>query len=343
MTREPGRYPAVTPTFALTFDTELIWGSFDHMSPARFEAAYPDVRGTVREILAMLDAFEVRPTWAVVGHLFLSSCERGPDGQAHPDLPRARQSWRSGDWLRDDPCTDRARDPLWYGEDILDMIQASRVAQEIGSHSFAHALYGDPEMTREVVDAELDLCAQLAAARGIELRSFVFPRNSEGHHEALAAHGYRAFRGADPTRFRQLPRGLRRPVHLSSHAAGTTPPVSRPTELLPGLWNIPGSMLFLHRSGVRRAVMRGARMRKARAGLDAALQSGGVFHLWTHPFNLASDRVWLLGVLEGILRMAVAMRDEGVLAIDSMDGIAGRMAEARQSAGVPEARAVGAS
>lgn len=310
------------PTFALTFDTELIWGSFDHTSPARFEARYPDIRGTIRDILSLLASYEVRATWAVVGHLFLRHCERGPGDRAHADLVQPRQGWRPGDWYDADPCTDLSRDPLWYGEDVLDMIQTCAVPQEIGCHSFAHALYGDPALSREAVDAELDLCVRLAAARGLELRSFVFPRNSEGHHEALASHGFRAFRGADPTLFRHLPRGQRRTAHLASHAIGTPPPVSRPTERLPGLWNIPGSMLFLHRTGVRRVVGRVARIRKAQAGLEAAERQGAVFHLWTHPFNIASDRAWLLGVLDDILRRAVRMRDEGRIAIESMDSIA---------------------
>jgi hypothetical protein len=115
-------------------------------------------------------------------------------------------------------------------------------------------LYADPDLTREAVDAELELCLRLAAARGIELRSFVFPRNAEGHHEALRAHGFRAFRGADPTGWAGLPRPLARPAHLASHILGTPPPVSRPTERLPGLWDIPGSMLFLH--SARRACAR---------------------------------------------------------------------------------------
>lgn len=326
MRTELGADPAAVPTFALTFDTELIWGSFDHTSPVRFEALYPDIRGTIREVLALLEAHGVSATWAVVGHLFLSHCERGPDGHAHPELPHPRQSWRPGDWFDMDPCTDRTHDPLWYGDDVLDTIQAARVPQEIGCHSFSHALYGDPALTRAAVDADLETCVRLAAARGIRLRSFVFPRNSEGHHEALAAHGFRAFRGADPTSFRRLPRPLRRPVHLGSHALGTAPPVSRPTEALPGLWNIPGSMLFLHRTGARRAVVRAARLRKARAGLELAERRGGVFHLWTHPFNIASDRGWLLDVLDSILRRAVRMRDEGRIVIEPMGDIADRMA-----------------
>ena len=38
-----------------------------------------------------------------------------------------------------------------------------------------------------------------------ELRSFVFPRNVDSHHELLGAQGFTACRGADPTWYRSLP------------------------------------------------------------------------------------------------------------------------------------------
>ena len=78
----------MTGTFALTFDTELIWGSFDTLTPERFVQRYPDVRRIIDRTLPMLERYEVAATWAVVGHLFLRSCVRGASGLAHPELVR---------------------------------------------------------------------------------------------------------------------------------------------------------------------------------------------------------------------------------------------------------------
>jgi peptidoglycan/xylan/chitin deacetylase (PgdA/CDA1 family) len=314
------------PTFALTFDTELMWGSFDRMSPEAFSRRYPDVRGTIDAVLRLLDQFEVTATWAVVGHLFLQACQRDGSRLAHPELSaRPYQSWRPGDWYAGDPCTDRRRDPLWYGDDILDALQATRTPQEIGCHSFSHALYGDSAMTREMVDADLEACIALAAARGIELRSFAFPRNVEAHYEALQAHGFRAYRGVEPTRRAALSGPLGRALRLAADLAALPPPVSQPQERLPGLWNIPASMLLIPRTGLRRVVPAESRIRKARAGLRRVTEVGGVFHLWTHPFNLASDRRSLIAVLEVIVREAVQARDRGELAIEPMAAIAEKM------------------
>jgi peptidoglycan/xylan/chitin deacetylase (PgdA/CDA1 family) len=316
----------VTPTFALTFDTELIWGSFDHTPPDVFARRYPDVRRTIASVIRLLDRYEVSATWAIVGHLFLNECRRDSTGLAHPELTvRPRQRWRPGDWYDADPCTDRSRDPLWYADDILDALQAMRTPQEIGCHSFSHALYGDPAVTREAINADLEACVSVAAARGITLRSFVFPRNSEGHHDALRAHGFRAYRGADPTWHAGLWAPLGQAGHLIDQIAGFPPPVSQPHERLPGLWNIPGSGLLIHRTGVRGLVPLASRIRKAEIGLRRAQATGGIYHLWTHPFNLASDRRFMVAALEAILQRAVEARDAGNIVIEPMGAIADRM------------------
>ena len=314
-------------TFALSLDTELIWGVFQQYSPARFEAAYPDVRGSIRAILTLLERFEIPATWAVVGHLFLERCERDTAGVAHPDILHPRQSGRSEDWYRRDPCTDVVRDHLWYGPDVLDMIQGARVEQEIGSHSFAHPHYGDPELTREAAAADLDACLAAASARGIALRSFVFPGNIEGHHDLLRDRGFRAYRGTGPEedRVRAMPSPLRRPARLAMQILGLPPLVGRPTEKLPGLWNIPASTLLMTRTGLRRLSSRQARLRRVRTGIAAAQQAGGVFHLWTHPWNLADDPAYHLALLEGILEFVASERHAGRLRVETMGTMAVRL------------------
>ncbi|HTJ76037.1 MAG TPA: hypothetical protein VL337_11815 [Acidimicrobiales bacterium] len=316
---------ALRPTFVISLDTELVWGSFDIVSPATFAAWYPDMRTVIRGILDALVEVEMAATWAVVGHLFLPSCSPGPDGAAHPEHPRPHLSWHPGDWFGDDPCTDRARDPLWYGDDIVDMLLAAPVAQEVGSHSFAHIPYGDPGCTADVVEADLTACAKLAAQRGLTLRSFVFPRNSEGHHAALAEHGFAAYRGVDRTWFEAFPGQISRAARLVDQAVPLAPPVSAPTETLPGLWNIPGSMLLIGRRGARRVVPVPATVAKAKAGMARAVREGKVFHLWFHPFNLAADRERSLAMLRAILGEAARLRDSGVLDVRTMGDLATAM------------------
>ena len=316
-------------TFVLSLDTELIWGTFRMWSPAQFEAKYPNVRVTISNILRLLERYEVSATWAVVGHLFLERCERDAAGVAHPDLVHPSQSFCHEDWYSRDPCGDSAGDHLWYGPDILDMIQGASVSQEIGSHSFGHPLYGDTEFSREAAAADLDACLAVARLRGIELRSFVYPGNSVAFQELLRERGFRAFRGIGPEegRIRSLPARLQRPARLATQVLGTKPQVGRPTEELPGLWDIPASMLLLTRTGLRRLSTRHARLRKARAGIATARRQGSVFHLWTHPWNFADDPGFHLDVLDEILEGVARDRDAGLLRVETMGSMAARLSE----------------
>jgi peptidoglycan/xylan/chitin deacetylase (PgdA/CDA1 family) len=306
------------PTFVLSLDEELFWGSFDHTPAPRFDLENPDIRGAVRALLDLLDEFAIPATWAVVGHLFLGSCTRDSDGRAHPDLERPHYRWYPRDWFDHDPCTDRARDPLWYGDDMIDMIASRGIEHEIGCHSFSHLIYGDPGCSAAAAASDLRACLDSARARGLTLRSFVFPRNVEGHHELLREFGFVSFRGDDPTWFRTLPGPARRAGHFVDQAAALAPPVSHPYERLPGLWNLPGSMVLLNRRGARRGIPFAARAHKIQAGLTRAVRERALFHLWFHSQNLCHDRAGLLGVLRSAFAEAARLRDRGMLDIRTM-------------------------
>ena len=234
----------------------------------------------------------------------------------------------SRDWLGADPCTDITSDPLWYGDDLVDLIRASRVPQEIGSHSFSHLIFGDPGCSALAAETDVAACVRAADERGIELRSFVFPRNAEGHHEVLRDHGFGAFRGEDPTWFGGLRGPVKRAAHLVDQALGIAPPVSTPAEVLPGLWNVPGSMLLLHRAGVRRLIPFRSRVAKARRGMRRAVATGRVFHLWTHPENLVGDRAGMFAALRAILEDVAALRERGAIRVMTMGQVVREIAAA---------------
>ena len=315
-------HKTMRPTFVLSLDKELVWGSFDHTSAEEWGRQNPDPRGVVAELLRLFDEYRIPATWAVVGHLFLRSCTRGPDGRAHPELLRPSYEWYPRDWLGVDPCTDRARAPLFYGDDIVDSILAAKTPQEIGSHSFSHIVYGDPGCSADVARADVEACVRVARERNITLRSFVFPRNVEGHHAVLRDNGFAAYRGEEPIWYRTIGGRVKRGAHLIDQAAGLEPPVSLPHETLPGLWNVPGSMLFLHRGGVRRLIPLASRVKKARAGLARAVRENKVFHLWFHPFNMSQDREGMFAALRAILAEAASLRARGLLDICTMGDVA---------------------
>jgi hypothetical protein len=72
---------------------------------------------------------------------------------------------------------------------------------------------------------------------------------------------------------------------------------------------------------VRRYVPSAARIHKAKLGIQRAAEQDGVFHLWTHPFNLSTHREYMLGVLEGILRVAASARERDQIRIAPMKAV----------------------
>ena len=324
MTLPPG-------TFTLSLDFELIWGTLDTRGPDGFREACLIERDVVVErLLKLLDEFSVSATWCVLGHLFLSSCER-VNGKPHSEIVRPHHAWAAGDWFANDPCTDEHTDPLFYGRELVDRIRACPTRQEIGSHTFSHPILGDAGCSREAAASDLDACVRLAEAAGVELRSFAFPRNRVGHLDVLHEHGFTAFRGPERhwhARPRVPPR-VARLGHLADVLLARRPPVVEARETLPGLWNVSGSMIYFPAHGARRFIPISRRVRRAVKGLDRAATEGRIFHLWFHPTNLADETDAMFDGLRAILQRADRLRDDGRLRVGSMSEVVSGATSAR--------------
>jgi len=305
--------------FVLSLDVELCWGAID--KPAQLEKNkkyYEQARDCIDKILVLLEKYNIPATWAIVGHLFLQRCNPAKGGK-HSDIPRSTYPWYSKDWFEQSPCTDDKEAPLWYGQDIVRKVINCSVHQEIASHSFAHILYGDENTKRNTVRADLTNCVCEAGKFDIELKSFVFPRNTAGYVDELNNFGFTAYRGIEPVWYRSFPKGLRKVCHMIDQLMSLCPPVSLP-EYDQGLYNIPGSMLYLPMNGFRKLIPVEFRINKAKKGIRKAIENKRIFHLWFHPFNIATNQEKLLYGLEEIFMEVQSSRDNGELETKNMKG-----------------------
>jgi peptidoglycan/xylan/chitin deacetylase (PgdA/CDA1 family) len=306
----------------LSIDTELAWGGAHARDdpPAR---GYEGERAAVDGILDVLARHGIPATWAVVGHLFLEDCERA-GGVAHPEVVRPDYPWLAGDWFDVDPCSSRDRAPDWYGRDVVAAIRACPVPQEVGSHSFAHAMAGEPGCSREAFESDLDACRALAEADGVSLRSFVYPRNAVGHVEALAPRGFACYRGRPRPPFAGRPAAARRVLRLVDRVRPLAGSAAAPERHPAGVWNVPQTYLLA-------PVERRARLpvalwaRAPRARLRQAARERSLFHLWFHPYNVTADPDRALGVLDRICAEAARLRDAGGLDLLTMGDLAARL------------------
>lgn len=306
-------------TVVVSVDAELGWGYRDVSPPPTW---LDRARDGWHRLVALCDEFEVPATWAVVGHLFLDSC----DGihEDHPLSPEAfaheRQVWAS-------------RPDLRFGRGLVEAVRGARADHEIGCHTFAHVEFDDPRVDRSVARAELDRCVGLAADSGISLRSFVFPRNAVGHRDVLAEYGFTCYRGRRPG---TEDGSSRRPVQKA--IAGLTsvdaPPLVEPTVDEFGLVDVPASLYLFDLEGIPRQVVENLRgdyvVRAAQAGIDAVVGSGRVLHLWLHPNNVTSEHD--VRRLRAVFEYLAERRAETGLRVETMGRVADRVLSARDLA-----------
>ena len=311
--------------FVLSLDFELVWGSRDLMDQAVLGRSARVTREEVfPALLGQLTRHGMRATWATVGELFLE--RGGPEIQEHLVAPQ--HAWLKRPWLEGIPSGDERSHPGFYGRSLIRRLLEAE--QEVGSHGFTHAILGDEGCSSEVARSELDASVRVARELGIELESFVFPRNQVGHLDQLAAHGFRCWRGADATWYAQrgVPRPAARAAHLADVARGKAAPTVMPWLDEFGMWCIPGSASFLPIEGVRGLIPISRRVQRAVDCVERAAVDRRIAHLWLHPINLASDPTRLLDMLGQVLDQVARLRDQGRIQVMSMAEVARHAAEA---------------
>lgn len=272
--------------FMFTLDTELAWGM---AGDRRWTKEFEGTRQVVADLLVLLDKYKISATWAFVGQLFLAGEDR-----------------------------------LRHAPEMLQLVRQCPTFQEIGSHSFSHPVMDDPNFKPDDMDAELSSCVLAAQDVGVELRSFVYPQNRVAHVDRLSQHGFTCYRGKDRNWYKGLPRLLNKAAHAIDEYLLIPPPVGLPVKR-DDVWEIPGGYFYPHRRSWARFLPISFRSRKAISGLHKAAEQRRIFHLWTHPFNLASDPKRLLQGLEKVFQEVARLRDQGQIEVMTMSQVTERM------------------
>ncbi|MHC3437787.1 polysaccharide deacetylase family protein [Natrialbaceae archaeon A-gly3] len=303
----------------ISLDAELAWGFHDLDEPpaSRVENA----RYAWGRLVELFDTYAVPATWAVVGHLMLD----GRDDHRQRQLAMADGGLSRGFDEEETPTE------WWYGDGLVEAIEDASVDHEIASHSFSHPIFEPDRLSRDAASAELESSVNVARERDFDLTSFVFPRNVVGYRDLLAEHGFTAYRGTRPPKWHD---GT--PVYaagkLASALARTSPPIVSPEVDEHGLVDVPASFyLFSLGNGdwpFVKPVCNDLLAGRARRGIDEAIDSNGVFHLWLHPNNLLYQADFDL--LEEVLVYVADRRERTDLTVETMEAVARRVRDDRQ-------------
>lgn len=277
-------------TFCISIDIEGAWGTWDQPDADDQRRCAQLEETIVGELVSRLDQAEIAATWAIVGRLL----ER--DDRA----------------VRSTPFGER----IWYAPGLIHAIRGARTLQDIGSHGYSHRYFG--RLSRNEARQELARARSVHDRHGLPFTSFVFPRNDVGHLGELQTAGVKIFRSGDhgwqTWVGHHLGRTAGRIANLADKVLPVPPAVVRPVDHH-GLAELPGSMIFLGRNGLRRAIHPRQTITKARRGLEAARRAGATFHMWFHPSNFYYRTDQQLATLSAILATAVAMRKRGDIQI----------------------------
>jgi len=301
----------------ISLDYELYWGMRDVVSEEAFQVPANGVRVAIPGMLDLFEAYGIHATWATVGFLAFdgkaaleAALPAQQPGYTIPSLTNYRNFERVTDTGPD--CT------LYFGGDLVDRI-AETPHQEIGSHTFSHYYTTEAGQTAEDFAADLDAADALWRAKGIAMRSIVFPRNqvNPDYLPLCAERGITVYRGNQNSAF-----------HDTDHPRFKSPPF-RAVRLLDGMLNVTGRHLaeveqvtsgeahltnvpasrYLRPCGAKIGMMDRARIARIRSDMKAAAKTGKLYHLWWHPHNFGAHPETNLKLLKLILNDYVSLRD----------------------------------
>ncbi len=292
--------------FVISLDFEIYWGVHDVVSLESYRDNLLGVRKVIPHLLQLFKQYEVNATFATVGLLFFDSKEelltalpeQKPQYKHRELSPYHQQIELAG--------KDEEKDPFRFALSLITDIQ--NAGQEIGCHTFSHYYCLEEGQTEEDFKADLISAKKIASKRGVELKSFVFPRNqyNESYLHICKKEGFTSFRGNERSKIFSVKTVgketfFRRPfrladayLNLSGHNC-----YSKEEMKNGALINIPSSR-FLRPYSQKLALFDKMKFKRIADSMTYAAKNGLTYHLWWHPHNFGTHILKNLFFLEKI-------------------------------------------
>lgn len=316
-------------SLVISLDFELHWGVFDHSTVDDYRVNLEGTRAAITAILELFEEFSIEATWATVGFLFCESKE-----ELLSMLPDVRPNYQnpalSPYRILDEIGENEQDDPYHFAPSIIRQI-ADTSGQEIATHTFSHYYCLEPGQDIDCFRADMQAAMKIAATRGYDIKSIVFPRNqmNPAYKSVLAEAGIIAYRDtpnawmhdssgtAGETRVRRAARLLDSYIPLTNSAMLHSPLDNGEA----GPVNVSGSH-FLRPYNARKRIAEPLRLRRIIQLLDQAAATNKMYHLWWHPHNFGSDLEENINFLRQILKHFNMLRDTKYMKSQSMTGYA---------------------
>ncbi|AHM58436.1 polysaccharide deacetylase [Flammeovirgaceae bacterium 311] len=296
------------PSFTISLDFELYWGVFDKVQLEDKTTYFDNTRRLVPRMLQLFEREEVHVTWATVGMLFAKDWEEWT--AAMPEVvPTYENNKLSAYRQKERFASEKRFDKYFFAPELVDQINRTPW-QEMGTHTFSH--YYCRETGQDLLQFKHDLQAakRIAARKGIELRSLVFPRNQldTPYLKICAEEGINTVRSNPVDWFWNMDVAEGRLKRLVRGADAYVPIGHKTSYPLSGLTLKEGLPLSLPASRLLRPVHPGKkflnelRLKRILQEMTAAAKANECYHLWWHPCNFGDEPEQSMADLEVIVR-----------------------------------------
>jgi peptidoglycan/xylan/chitin deacetylase (PgdA/CDA1 family) len=319
--------------FVLSLDFELHWGVRDHEPlDGPYRQNLLGARKAIPRLLELFERYGISATWAIVGFLFATSRE-----ERRKFEPALRPCYydQSLDPYLEPIGSGEDDDPLHFAPSLIEQIRRCPL-QEIATHTFSHHYCREPGQTVESFKADLNSAIGIAADRGIQFRSIVFPRNQVNpeYDRAVLDAGIVCYRGSEHG---WMHRGITREertlglrlariadtyIDISGNRIVHWNDILEPS----GLCNVRASrFLWPYRPGLKG--LEEKRLKRTIDQVKLAALEDAVFHIWFHPHNFGIHLEQNLKILEAILQAFAFARERYGMRSLSMDSVADMVRE----------------
>lgn len=291
----------------ISLDFELYWGVRDCMELAKCKDRLLKVHDIIPRLVELFKKEGIHASFATVGMLMTRNREElnnfKPD--LLPNYSNTHLSPYNG-YLAE---VEGVHHDLHFAPNLVDLI-AQADGLEIGSHTFSHyycLANGQDALTFE---ADLKAHVDLAHAKGMQLKTLVFPRNqyNQQYLEICKKYGIVAYRGnesswiyaarndSQETPLRRAIRLADAYVNLSGHHTFLAK-VNRSVHP----YNFPSSR-FLRPASSNNKILENLRLKRITRAMDYAAKHGEVYHLWWHPHNFGENTEANFEFLQKVIR-----------------------------------------
>ncbi len=294
--------------FLISLDFELLWGVRDVVGTKEYGQHIKGVHQALPSLLETFHKYNIKATFATVGFLFFENknelINNLPD--RFPNYTNKRLSPYNGHF--NEVGQDDRSDPYHFAPKLLRLIK-SYPEQEIGTHTFSHYYCLESGQTLEEFTSDIQQAKKVAAEKGIELTSLVFPRNQFNNEylktiEQLGIICYRgnenswmykAVKGEKESTFRRGIRLMDAYINLSGHNCYIDQRLRKYYPI-----NLPSSR-FLRPYSKRLKMLESLRLQRITKGMEYAAKNNCTYHLWWHPHNFGINQNENFSFLEKIL------------------------------------------